>query len=57
MKLSASAAVAENGMTGGDTEVGVIEPNASQTSGSIPMNLELKRTKVQQNKNSQPSSM
>lgn len=46
-KLSASAAVAENGITGKDSEVGVVEPNASRTSGSIPMNLELKRTKVQ----------
>lgn len=28
----------------------MVEPNASRTSGSIPMNLELKRTKVQKKK-------
>lgn len=28
----------------------MVEPNESQTSGSIPMNLELKRTKVQKKK-------
>lgn len=31
----------------------MVEPNASRTSGSIPMNLELKRTKVQKKNKTQ----